>query len=166
MPEATVITITGHRPNKLGGYNPNAPLNIKVKEAIQAKMLSAIQKVGPEVTFNIGMALGVDQWSAELCIDLGVPFDAFLPCVNMEKKWPKAAQEHFRTLLKHARTVTLVHEGEYPGAWVMQKRNEVMVDNADYVLSVWDGTPGGTANCVNYAREKGIKTVNINPREL
>lgn len=29
----------------------------------------------------------------------------------------------------------------------MQKRNEYMVDLADKVVAVWDGSKGGTDNC-------------------
>ena len=33
----------------------------------------------------------------------------------------------------------------------MQLRNQYMVDQADYIVAAWDGTKGGTGNCVDYA---------------
>jgi len=48
----------------------------------------------------------------------------------------------------------------------MQKRNEYMVDNADIVIAVWDGTKGGTCNCVRYAKKLGKDIVIINPKEI
>ena len=31
-----------------------------------------------------------------------------------------------------------------------------MVDLADHAIAVWDRTPGGTANCVKYIRNKKV----------
>lgn len=45
----------------------------------------------------------------------------------------------------------------------MQKRNEYMVDLADRVIVVWDGSKGGTANCVKYAENVGKKIIRIEP---
>lgn len=46
----------------------------------------------------------------------------------------------------------------------MQKRNEYMVDNSDIVIAVWDGTKGGTYNCVKYAQKLEKKIIQINPK--
>ncbi|MFZ2410072.1 MAG: hypothetical protein WAW23_00725, partial [Candidatus Methanoperedens sp.] len=40
-----------------------------------------------------------------------------------------------------------------------QRRNEFMVDAADVLAAFFDGSPGGTANCVRYARSVGRKTM-------
>ncbi len=45
----------------------------------------------------------------------------------------------------------------------MQVRNEYMVDRADLVLALWNGTPGGTGNCVRYARTRGVPVFVIDP---
>ncbi|PAD70641.1 hypothetical protein CHH83_02225 [Bacillus sp. 7586-K] len=45
----------------------------------------------------------------------------------------------------------------------MQKRNEWMVDNSDYVIAVWDGTKGGTGNCVKYAQKQNKYITTIKP---
>lgn len=38
-----------------------------------------------------------------------------------------------------------------------------MVDLADMVIAVWDGSKGGTGNCVQYAQKKGKEFIRINP---
>lgn len=45
---------------------------------------------------------------------------------------------------------------------IMQKRNILVVDSVDKLLAVWNGTSGGTANCVSYARScfKDIEIIN------
>ena len=40
-----------------------------------------------------------------------------------------------------------------------QRRNEFMVDAADVLAAFFDGSQGGTANCVRYAQRVGKKIV-------
>lgn len=105
-----------------------------------------------------GMALGVDQWAAETCVALGIPFTAAIPFEGQESKWPWRAQRHYRELLEMAEERVVVCPGDYR-PFKLQKRNEWMVDNCTLLIAVWDGSPGGTANCVRYATsiERPIK---------
>jgi uncharacterized phage-like protein YoqJ len=48
----------------------------------------------------------------------------------------------------------------------MQLRNEFMVNNSDIVIAVWDGTNGGTANCVKYAQVENKEIIIIDPHKL
>lgn len=41
-----------------------------------------------------------------------------------------------------------------------------MVDNADYVLAVWNGSHSGTGSTVNYAIRQGKPVIAINPVTL
>ena len=41
-----------------------------------------------------------------------------------------------------------------------------MVDHSDLVLAYWDGSSGGTKNCIKYAIDSGVKVVNILTGEL
>jgi uncharacterized phage-like protein YoqJ len=79
---------------------------------------------------------------------------AAVPFEGQEKKWPKSSQDLYNEILAYPKCVKkIVCEGGYE-VWKMQKRNEWMVDNADYLVAVWDNSEGGTANCVRYARKK------------
>jgi uncharacterized phage-like protein YoqJ len=62
-----------------------------------------------------------------------------------------------------AEVVNVTDYDIFPGAWVYQKRNEWMVDHADEVVAVWDGTSSGTANCVAYAKKVGKPVWRIHP---
>jgi O-acetyl-ADP-ribose deacetylase (regulator of RNase III) len=42
---------------------------------------------------------------------------------------------------------------------IYQRRNERMVDLSDMVAAFWDGSSGGTGNCVRYAQKVGKKMV-------
>ena len=38
----------------------------------------------------------------------------------------------------------------------MMMRNRHMVERCDLLLSVWDGSPGGTGSTVHYAMQRGV----------
>lgn len=152
-----ILAGTGHRPNKLGGYG-----------YLQHKKLINLAK-GFLSTFDgeidaviSGMALGWDQALAEAALELGgIPLWCYLPCLEMWKPWPKASQEKCQRILDKACKIEVAHEGPYPGPWCMQKRNCMMVTHANELIALWDGTPGGTANCIEYAESVHCKVNNL-----
>lgn len=144
-----IIGVTGHRPDKLGGWDPLHPVVERVKKGLR----TALIKAWPEHLVT-GMALGVDQWAAQEALELGIPFIAALPCDGMESQWPLPSQERFQVLLEKARQIVVVSPGPYK-PWKMQRRNEWVVDNCGLLFSVHDGSPGGTFNCLSYASEVG-----------
>lgn len=154
------IAFTGHRPDKLGGYKDDNP----IKKLVVDKIVELLKKYQPEEVI-VGMAVGVDQWAAEACLKLGIPFVAAIPFAGQESRWPKASQDRYRFLLSKAKETVTVCSGGY-AAWKMQTRNEWMVDDADLVIAVWDGSSGGTANCVSYANKTETPIDRINPKEL
>lgn len=144
-----ILAITGHRPHKLGGYNLPNP----VANAVMLKLSESLKILKPEVVLT-GMALGVDQWTAQICDEMQIPFDAIVAFKGYETKWPWHAQKWYRHLLGKARKVVTLSEGEYDPS-LLHQRNYWMVDNSDALLAVWDGLPGsGTAGCVRYAQLK------------
>lgn len=152
-----IVAFTGHRPDKLGGYDADNPVAKAVKQALRAKL----RKLAPAKAIT-GMALGVDQLAAEVCIEMNIPFIAAIPFKGQECKWPKRAQEHYNYLLTFAHEAIIVCEGEYSPR-KMQIRNEWMVDRCQRLIAVYDGSTGGTANCVDYAERKGRRISVIDP---
>ncbi|GMX64545.1 hypothetical protein Elgi_38140 [Paenibacillus elgii] len=59
--------------------------------------------------------------------------------------------------------VDRVSIGEYHIA-KMQKRNEHMVDESRIMVACWDGSKGGTGNCVNYITKSSKTLYHINPK--
>lgn len=155
-----IISLTGHRPGKLGGYRDFNPTRDRVKQG----MTRVFTEEKPD-RIVVGMALGVDTWAAEVALTLRIPFIAAVPFIGQERVWPPESQAHYRDLLTKAERVEIVTDGGYD-VWKMQKRNEWMVDNSDALLAVWDGTPGGTANCVKYAEKVGKRIIRLNPQTL
>lgn len=160
--------MTGHRPDKLPdrktGYDPLNPLRV----ALRQRMREEVQKWAPDQVIT-GMALGVDQDFAEVCLDLGLSVWAAVPFVGQEEVWPASSQRAYRALLERIQqtggSVTEVFPAGY-AAYKLLERNKWMVDRSQAVLAVWNGSPGGTAHCVNYAQSKQVDVIRVDPRKF
>lgn len=155
------IGITGHRPDKLGGYNIPNPTYLKVHDWLRAQLI----QLEPRMVYT-GMALGVDQWAAEICIELQIPFTPVIPFEGQEKVWPEASQRHYWDIMAHAATPIPVVTSEKYRRSAFQIRNVWVVNNCDLLLAVWDGTEGGTKNCVDYAEKQGRAIIRLNPKDF
>jgi uncharacterized phage-like protein YoqJ len=138
-----ILAATGHRPDKLGGYSGS------ITAELQLLAHRHIVKLKPRAVLS-GMALGWDQAVAAATLLAGIPLVAAIPFEGQEFQWPYLAQKAYRELLAQARYKHVVCDGGY-AAWKMQKRNEWMVDKCNALLALWNGSPGGTANCIGYA---------------
>lgn len=170
-----VIAFTGHRPPKLGGYNWTNPRN---KEIMNITYKVVKELVGKEPARIIaGGALGYDQFAFQamtvlksrfnpnLILEVAVPFKL------QYSNWIKESRDTYFEQLEKADTVTYVDtlpryqlRNTAPGVYVpakMQRRNEYMVDQADVIVACWDGSSGGTGNCVHYAEQKNKRIINI-----
>lgn len=121
-----------------------------------------LNRVKPALVIT-GMALGWDTALALACVKLNIPYMAALPFPKQASRWPEQSQKRWRFLLSKAKLVVAVGSDELADADIkaaMQWRNEFMVDNAQLILACYDGTPGGTQNCVKDAQEQGKTIVN------
>lgn len=148
-----IVCGTGHRPDKLGGYTDDVFEDL-VWEA--TAWLDANRTTERVIS---GGALGWDQALAQAAIDLKIPLTLALPFPGFEDRWPTASKTKIYGMMEQAH-VQFVCEPGYAG-WKMQERNKWMVDHSDLVLALWNGTPGGTCNCVKYAESKKKPIVNL-----
>ena len=157
------IMVSGHRPNKLGGYDIDNP----IRQYVWTQM-GAILKYYIDEKFSIlgisGMALGIDQDFGRLCVDLDLPFLAYVPFIGQENKWPEPSRKDYSILLDKAKETKIVSKGGYsPGK--MQIRNKAMADDCDVAIVVWDGAEkGGTYNCYKYLKSINKKIIRIDPK--
>lgn len=157
-----IIAATGHRPDKLlKDYNMTGPLS----NWISQKFDEVFEEYSPELCIS-GMALGVDMIFAVSALYRSIPVTAAIPFKGQESMWPDKSKELYNKILSH-RLVEKVYVCD-PGysAYKMSKRNEYMVDACDVLVAVWDGTSGGTGNCVKYARKVGKEIIHINPNDF
>ncbi len=145
---------TGHRPNKLGGYSND------VLRKLVALADQWLAEHNPDLVIS-GMALGWDTALAIAALRRGIRTKGYIPFEGQESRWPVESQRRYRTILGKCVGMTIAsNQGYSPAA--MQRRNELMVDDSDLVLALWDGgEQGGTWNCVEYAQKKGSEVVNL-----
>lgn len=169
------ICFTGHRPNKLkGGYD----LKSKENKDLAIRTIKAIKNIIKqhddlkEIELRTGGAIGFDQL-AFICSryiklheeekGLKVYIELCIPFLKQSALWSKTdKQRHESHKMSADKCIYVdclkdyklknVQEDEYD-CRKMQKRNEYMVDNSDYVIAAWDFSNGGTANCVKYSKK-------------
>lgn len=173
-----VISVTGHRPNRLFGYDWQTEGNKALLTRIETTLKETIEEAKKQGyrKFRVvtGMALGIDQmfmaqaqklafskeYKGSLVTEAAVPFQ------GQESKWNKPSQDFYQVLLSYCDYQTVVSPGAY-SAQKMQTRNEYMVDKSDIVLSAYDGkSQGGTKNCIDYARKKGVPVKDVGLPDL
>lgn len=155
-----IVAATGHRPDKIGGYDYYAPQRVWIREQLR----TALVDLHADKTIS-GMALGVDQDFAQVSIELAIPFVAAMPFIGQEDRWPESSRKYFDWLLERADEVVIVSPGGY-GAFKMQIRNKWLVDNSDALVAVWDGSSGGTGNCMTYAKDVNAFVHLIDPKNF
>lgn len=143
--------ISGHRPEKIDDM---LWVKNKLRETFELNCVSYVIQ---------GMAAGVDLAAAKVAYKMGLNYECAIP---WQGHAPRVADKHdYDMAKKFADKITYVDPAEdYPGPWVYQKRNEYMVDNAGLLIAVWDGSPGGTRNCVVYAQKKNMPIFRIDPK--
>ena len=100
--------------------------------------------------------MGVDTYAAKIVLNLktqypDITLECAIPCENQAEKWNERDRDVYYDLISKCDKETLLQQ-KYSSD-CMQKRNEYMVDNSDYVFAVWNGKPSGTGNTVKYARK-------------
>lgn len=175
------VAFTGHRPNKLGGYGDTVTAG-KLRATLLHVLNRLDRHTDPSEPFHFitGGALGFDTIAFDsvrefrattervVTLELAIPFE------QQSCKWSAESVAVWETHRESADLVTKVDllAGYYVphaelGAYHPQKmsnRNRYMIANCSLLISCWDGSKGGTGNCVSDALKLGrIKIVNINP---
>lgn len=150
----TYIAVTGHRPDKLGGYS-----NHEAHRAIRRHMRNFLLEAPEgELVLLSGGALGIDQFWIEVGLYLDLPIQVVIPFKGYDARWPESSQKTYKELLDKCWSVEYLFNEYKPDAY--QLRNQFLVDNSDALVAYWNGSSGGTANCIDYARKrKRIVTV-------
>ena len=147
---------TGHRPEKLS-LSEN-----EVKHLLEKAIDNAI--ADGYVTFITGMAKGTDIWAAEIVLEKKKRNDALrlicaIPHPGFEKRKTKYEEERYKKIIDNADYTQMICDHYFRACY--QRRNEFMVDHSNLVIAVWNGTPSGTKNTIDYANRKGVKVVNV-----
>lgn len=151
----TRVGITGHR--DLAG---------RTREAVAAALAAELAALRP-VDGVTSLAEGADQIFADEVLAAGGTLTAVIPCTGYERSFvTDGGAAAYRGLRARACEVIELDFGEPSDEayWAAGRR---VVELADALLAVWDGSPsggvGGTADVVAFARERAVPTTVIWP---
>ncbi len=164
------IAITGHRPNKLPcGYNflpTQSRWAASFVNYLIFRIIDAYHKRGP-LRILSGMALGVDQLFCIAALEAKkrgavLTLTACIPCHDYDAGWTCASRRLYSDILSRCDEKIYVTPSGYTQR-CLQLRNEFLADHADELIAIWDGSPSGTRNCVNYAKSINVPVTIISP---
>jgi hypothetical protein len=158
--DSLIISVTGHRPHRLPcGYDITHEFWNDVVESTYDYLYFRRDCVNYVRT---GMALGFDQAVARICIDLRIPFRAYVPFPTYYAKWPLPSRTAYHDILRSASKVIYAHKRYTPKAY--KHRNHMLVCGSDRLLHLFDGQPdGGTFHAINCAIEYSVPMVDMWP---
>lgn len=156
LPSGRAVCFTGHRPDRLGLSKQN-------EDELRFRLHQYIVKAIDEgfTDFYCGMAMGTDIIAGELTAALRCQFPelrliAVLPFAGQCRGWPENWQRRWRALLSQADERVVLAQSYQQGCY--QTRNRYMVDRAQRVIAVYDGSrKGGTFSTLCYARRQGLE---------
>lgn len=174
------IGFTGHRPNKLYGYDLSNENYQRLSNTCEETIKNLIKEYKTEeVKGIVGGALGFDTLMFEtlknirnsqpLVIEMAIPFE------QQMVKWPKESRDIYVSHKKCADIITYVDtleaykvpntiEGTY-NTKKLFKRNEYIADNSDILIACIRNMRSGSGNCVTYFKKTypNNKVIIINP---
>ena len=165
MDASCTCCFTGHRPDKLPwGYDEQDPRCLALKRSL-ARELESLYRRGFR-HFISGMAQGSDLWFAEAALALREKYpdlsvEGAVPFPAQADHWPEDQRLRWQDILERCDLETAVQQ-RYD-RFCMFRRDRYMVDRSAAVLAVFDGTPGGTQYTLNYAMEKKLEILLLDP---
>lgn len=159
MTEGVVsISLTGHRPSNLAGYNLKQPYYERLRQRLIRIIERSLNKF-PVVECHSGMALGADTIWAQAIVECQqkygrdrIKFIAEIPSEQQPSRWQEKDQKMWHYLMSKADSFneySAANEGKsYP--YILNQRNIGMIKACDILIAVYDDKikKGGTANGV------------------
>ena len=179
------IGFTGHRPDKLAGYDLSAPGYREMQDDLEYYIRRNLE-VYDQVVGHSGLALGGDTiWSkAILAMKDAYPgrvlFHAEIPMMEQAEAWFKSTDiEFWHKQIHHADFKTIYGSLEEcnkisdkkrrdavrkkRASEFMDLRNKGMLNHSDMLLALHNGSNGGTGNAVAYAKEIELDMYVVHP---
>jgi len=134
------LAFTGHR-------------HLKYEEVLP--ILKSLHIKYPGAIWITGGAVGLDSHAARYAMTHGIELWLIIPFppAVMSAKWSLSQKAFLHDSVKYASKFSVL--SPVFAMRVYQDRNIRMVDLSDRLAAFFDGSRGGTANCVAYAKSKG-----------
>lgn len=149
------VGITGHQRREGADWN-----------WVDEHLTAHLRSIGAPFSGYSSLAEGADQLFAKTVLKVGGQLHAVIPMEDYERHFDSvAALAGYRWLLSWSSEIRL--RSREPAERAFLKAGEWIVAHVDRLIAVWDehpaAGPGGTADIVAGARDRGIAILVINP---
>lgn len=147
----TRVAVSGHR-----------ALSAHVAALVDAGIKAELERITNASSTLVGLSCladGADQIFASAVLAGGGTLEVVVPAEQYRDGLPDDAKPAYDRLLDLS---SVVHKCGYRESTseAHMEASRFMIDHADHLIAVWDGKParayGGTADVVQYAREKNV----------
>ena len=152
--------------NKTVCFSGHRKLNSAEAEFVYNTLLRVIEELikAGYIYYGSGGALGFDTVAAYAVLKLKEKYPYIklilvLPCRNQTAFWQRKDQKSYESLKKRADKIVYTENLYCNGC--MQKRNRHLVENSSVLVCYLKKSSGGTAYTLRYAKEKGLKIINV-----
>lgn len=152
--------------NRTCCFTGHRRLSAEQAEVVKVKLKYTLTEMIKEgyLYFGTGGALGFDTLAALTVLELKkeylrIKLILVLPCVNQTRGWNKKDVEVY-DYIKSKCDKCVYTSRDYTDD-CMLKRNRHLVDNSSLCICYLNRNTGGTAYTVRYARQKGLKIINL-----
>ena len=146
MDPSRTCCFTGHRPEKLPwGLDEGDPRCIAIKFSLSREIEGLYHRGFRH--FISGMA------------DLTV--EGAVPCPTQADRWPEEQRRRWQDILARCDLESMVQQ--HYDRFCMLRRDRYMVDRSAAILAVFDGRSGGTQYTLNYAMDKKLEILLLDP---
>jgi hypothetical protein len=133
----------------------------------EKRIENIISRSGEQPLGVSSLAAGADQLFAATLLKAGGQLHVVVPCRGYEKTFSEQTNlNYFLDLLQKADTVETLDNPD-PSEEAFLQAGHRVVDLSELLIAVWDGKTakgkGGTADVVDYARERGREIVILWP---
>ncbi len=153
--QSKTCCFTGHRKIPPEQYH-------RIAERLRKEIIRLIEK--GICYFGAGGALGFDTLAAQTVLSLKAEYPQIklilvLPCMTQTRGWAEKDVAIYEDI--KARCDKLTYTSQEYSRGCMQKRNRHLVDYSSVCVCYLTEQSGGTAYTVNYAKSKGLRTINV-----
>lgn len=150
---------TGHRPAKLPWRTDEQDSRCLALKRSMEREIEGLYLRGFR-HFISGMARGADLFFAEAVLMVKEKYpelslEGAVPCPTQADRWPESERLRWRRILDCCDLETLVQQNY--NRWCMHRRDRYMVDRSSAILTVFNGSSGGTKYTLDYAAQNQLE---------
>ncbi|MER9176254.1 DUF1273 domain-containing protein [Mesorhizobium sp. M0955] len=154
-----VISATGHRFVQLPDQSQPESLHGALEPILWRLATDQLEIAQPSHLIT-GGTIGFSLVITEAARALKIPYTLALPFKSYRKRWTDGPRDRLESLIEDAASVEYISSDGYSD-YKMRRRDHWMIDHSDWVMALWSGRQGGTANAIMYAwsRRKQVKNI-------